>query len=163
MLWRELEEKNLVLKERALIGEIIAHLAEIETRKLYCDLMYHSLYDYCTEELGYTNDQAYRRISAMRLSKQLPQIKTKLENGSISLSSANMFSTLIKDSKMEKGEQVEVIRLSVSISKETLAKIEQVKSLYSKKNRNGESLDLDKVLDMMAQVALIILDGKSIL
>ncbi|GEM_PF-772574 len=189
--------KNLVLKERELIGDIIAHLAEIETRKLYCDQKYHSLYDYCTEELGYTNDQAYRRISAMKLSKQLPQVKEKLENGSISLSSANMFSTLIKDAKMEKSEQVKVlnliegksksetvtlfdhirsakqlpppakkrvvvkqtegskdVRLSVSISKETLAKIEQVKSLYAKKNRSGESLDLDKVLDIMAQAAL---------
>jgi len=120
--------------------------------------------------------QAYRRISAMKLSKQLPQIKAKLEDGSISLSSANMFSTLIKDSKMEKSEQVEVlsliegksknetaillddirdkkqlpppakkrvvvkqtegsrdVRLSVSISKETLAKIEQIRNLYSKK------------------------------
>ncbi len=189
--------KGLVLKERELIGEIIAHLAEIETRKLYCDLKYRSLYDYCTEELGYTNDQAYRRICAMRLTKQLPQVKEKLENGTISLSSANMFSVLIKDAKMEKPEQVKVlnliegksksetatlienirsekqlpppakkkvivkqtegskeVRLSVSISKETLDKIEQVKSLYANRNRNGESLDLDKVLDMMAQAAL---------
>ncbi len=189
--------KGLVLKERELIGEIIAHLAEIETRKLYCDLKYRSLYDYCTAELGYTNDQAYRRISAMRLTKQLPQVKEKLEDGTISLSSANMFSVLIKDTKMETQEQVEVlkliegksksetatlienirsekqlpppakkkvvvkqteganvVRLSVSISKETLAKIEQVKSLYAKKNKNGETFDLDKVLDMMAQAAL---------
>jgi len=141
--------------------------------------------------------QAYRRISAMRLTKQLPQIKAKIEDGSISLSSANMFSTLIKDSKMEKSEQVEVlslidgksksetatllddirskkllpppakkktivkqsdggkdVRLSVSISKETLAKIEQVRDLYSKKSSGDQPLDLDKVLDMMAQVAL---------
>ncbi len=189
--------KKLVMKERELIGEIIVHLAEIETRKLYCDLKYHSLYDYCTEELGYTSDQAYRRISAMRLSKQLPQVKEKLENGTISLSSANLLSVLIKDSKMEKAEQVEVlnliegkskretaalienirsekqlptpakkktvikqtegaedIRLSVSISKETLAKIEQVRNLYSKKSSGNQPLDLDKVLDMMAQAAL---------
>jgi len=189
--------KKLVIKERELIGEIIAHLAEIETRKLYCELKYHSLYDYCTEELGYTSDQAYRRISAMRLSKQLPQIKAKLEDGSISLSSANMLSTLIKDSKMDKSEQVEVlslldgksksvattiiddirskkqlpppqkkktivkqsdsgkdVRLSVSISKETLAKIEQVRNLYSKKSNGAQPLDFDEVLNMMAQVAL---------
>ncbi len=192
-----LETKKLVFKERELIGEIIAHLAEIETRKLYSDLKYQSLYDYCTEELGYSNDQAYRRISAMRLSKQLPQVKGKLENGTISLSSANMLSVLINDSKMEKIEQIEVlnliegksksetaalignirsekqlpspvkkktivkqaegsndIRLSVSISKETLAKIEQVKNLYSKKNNDSQPLDLDQVLDMMAQAAL---------
>ncbi len=53
--------KKLVIKERELIGEIIAHLAEIETRKLYCELKYHSLYDYCTEELGYTSDSSLQK------------------------------------------------------------------------------------------------------
>ena len=66
--------KNLVIQEKKLTANIIDHLQIIEQRKLYCDLKYKSLFDYAVKELLYSEDQAYRRISAVRLHLSLSKL-----------------------------------------------------------------------------------------
>ena len=75
------EIKKLVNDESKITGAIITHLEEVERRKLYSDLKYSSLFDYCVKELRYSEDQAYRRINAMRVSKKVPIIKEKIDSG----------------------------------------------------------------------------------
>ncbi|MCK5073284.1 MAG: hypothetical protein KAQ98_07645, partial [Bacteriovoracaceae bacterium] len=45
---------DLVKKERKTTSEILEHLEEIERRRLFCDLKYSSLFEYCTKELKYS-------------------------------------------------------------------------------------------------------------
>ncbi|OFZ47623.1 MAG: hypothetical protein A2381_09600 [Bdellovibrionales bacterium RIFOXYB1_FULL_37_110] len=92
--------KNLIKKERKLLSEIISHLEEIERRKLYSDLGYTSLFDYSLKELNYTEQQAWRRINAMRVLKTLPELKKNIDNGSLSLSSINLASNLFKEANI---------------------------------------------------------------
>jgi len=89
--------KDLVIQEKKLTANIIDHLQIIEQRKLYCDLKYKSLFDYAVGELSYSEDQAYRRLSAMRLSRKVPAAKEKIDNGELSLTNANLLSGFFKD------------------------------------------------------------------
>ncbi len=93
------ETKELVLKERQTTALILEHLREIEHRKLYADLGYPSLFEYCVRELGYPEASAQRRISSMRLLKELPEIKSKVADGKLSLS------TLAKAQSFFKNEE----------------------------------------------------------
>ena len=65
---------------------ILHHLREVDRRKLFSDLGYQSLFDYCVRELGYSEGQAGRRIQAMRLMRELPEIEDKIRTGNLSLS-----------------------------------------------------------------------------
>ncbi len=99
------QTKNLVGKEQKLLSVILSHLEEIERRKLYCDLECTSLFDYSIKELGYTVQQAWRRINGMRVLKTLPELKTDIDEGSLSLSSINLASSLFKEAKINSVEE----------------------------------------------------------
>src|SRR6185503_20452586 len=73
--------RELVARERELLTEILRHLHEVQRRRLFSDLGYKSLFEYAVKELAYSEDQAHRRINAMRLLREVPQIETKIETG----------------------------------------------------------------------------------
>lgn len=64
--------ESLIRQERELLTSVLHHLHEIDRRRLYCSLGYKSLFDFAVRHLGYPEDQAYRRISAMKLLRELP-------------------------------------------------------------------------------------------
>jgi len=101
---------NLIGQEQKLLSKILMHLQEIERRKLYCDLGYSSLYDYCLKELRYSPQQAWRRINAMRLMKKLPELINSIDDGTLTLSSINLASNLFKEAKIDnKADQLQII------------------------------------------------------
>lgn len=88
--------RKLVATERRIGVEILECLYEIERRKAYSELKYDGLFTYCIKELGFTDSQAYQRIQAMRALKELPELKTKIESGTLSVSSISKVQTHIK-------------------------------------------------------------------
>jgi hypothetical protein len=46
---------GLVRREHDLMSDLLAHLAELDERRLYLDLGFTSLFAYCTESLGFCN------------------------------------------------------------------------------------------------------------
>jgi HNH endonuclease len=74
-----------VKSERQILTAILHHLREIEVRKLFSELGYPSLFDYAVFELKYSRGEAGRKIQAMRLLKELPQIEEKIESGALNL------------------------------------------------------------------------------
>ena len=91
------ETLKLVRRERELLTVILHHLREIERRRLYCH--HPSLFAYATEVLGYSADQAYRRIAAMRLMNEMPGIEEKIESGQINLTHVGIAQGLFKQEK----------------------------------------------------------------
>ena len=79
--------KELVATERRIGIAILDCLHEIERRKAYGELGYDGLFTYCVKELGFSDSQAYQRIQAMRALKDLPELKAKIESGSLNVSS----------------------------------------------------------------------------
>ncbi len=67
---------------------VIDHLREIHTRRLHLRRGFSSLFDYAVRELGYSDSAASRRISALKLCEDLPEVRDGLQDGSISLTTA---------------------------------------------------------------------------
>jgi 5-methylcytosine-specific restriction endonuclease McrA len=88
--------KTLRQREREVLTEILHHLREVERRRLFCDLGYKSLFEYACRELSYSEDEAYRRINAMRLLRELPEIEERIAQGALSLSALSVAGSAFK-------------------------------------------------------------------
>lgn len=84
------ETDRLAREERLLLTELLHHLREMDRRRLFVTLGYGSLFAYGVGRLGYTEDEAYRRISAMRILKELPEVETKIASCVLSLTNISM-------------------------------------------------------------------------
>jgi len=78
-------------KEREASAELVAHLAELDTRAaLYVADGYGSLFSYCTKALRLSEDAACNRIEAARVCRQYPCILELLAAGTLSLTSVRL-------------------------------------------------------------------------
>ncbi|MEI8346891.1 MAG: HNH endonuclease signature motif containing protein [Pseudomonadota bacterium] len=93
----------LVKEEKELTWKVLQHLQEVDRRKLFCDLGYSSLFNYCVDYLHYSEGEAHLRISSMRLMKQVPAVKNAIEQGELSLTNASLLSRHIKEQEKESG------------------------------------------------------------
>jgi len=80
----------LARRERGATVELVAHLAELDARKLYLGLGYGSLFGYCTGALRLAEHAAYNRIEAARLSRRVPRVLVRLADGTLNLSSLRL-------------------------------------------------------------------------
>src|SRR5450432_536968 len=76
----------LVQREHELLSDFLAHLAELDERRLYLDLGFSSLFAYCTEALGLSKSSAGRRIAAARVCRKFPQAFAHADRGELELS-----------------------------------------------------------------------------
>jgi 5-methylcytosine-specific restriction endonuclease McrA len=90
--------RKLAHHERYILTEVLQHLAEIQSRKLFSP-KYRSLFEYARIELGYSEDQAARRIAAMRLLRELPELEKKITTGLLSLSVLGLAQTHFRNEK----------------------------------------------------------------
>ena len=65
--------------------------------------------DYVTRELGYDSASAMRRIDSMRLLKELPEVETKIERGTLSLTAVARAQCFFKKEKVEIEKKRELI------------------------------------------------------
>jgi hypothetical protein len=89
--------KNLAQTERTTLTKILHHLREIDRRRLYSDLGCASLFDYAVRHLQYSEGQAGRRIQAMRLLREIPEIEAKIESGALTLSNICQAQSFFRD------------------------------------------------------------------
>jgi hypothetical protein len=76
----------LAERERQALSELLVFLEEVDRRKLYCERKCGSIFQYCVKVLKYSEASAQRRIDAMKLNRELPEIKSKIESGELNLS-----------------------------------------------------------------------------
>ena len=95
------ETDRVVQREREITTAVLHHIREVERRRLFSALKFSSLSQYMIERLHYSEDQAHRRISAMRLLQELPELEPKLQAGELSLTSLNMARTLFRKEKKQ--------------------------------------------------------------
>ena len=100
------DTKSLSHRERHVTTQILWHLREIDKRRLYSDLKYSSLWDYVTQELGYSAGTAHRRITAARALEEMPELETKLNQGDLNLSDIASVLKEFKDSPTAKKREV---------------------------------------------------------
>ena len=98
--------KRLISLERQTLAQILSHLKIINDKKIFTQLGYHSLLDYLVKEFKYSEAAAYRRISALRLARKIPQVQEKIAAGEINLSSATKLNSLLDLKEKSSGEKV---------------------------------------------------------
>jgi 5-methylcytosine-specific restriction endonuclease McrA len=96
----------LAAEERKLAASILWYLHEIQIRRLYAEKGYASLFEYAVQALGYSEAAAGRRIAAMRLLVDVPEIEPALQNGQVNLSTLSTIQTFIQKKSQRNGESV---------------------------------------------------------
>jgi hypothetical protein len=76
----------LVRRESHAIAELVAHLAEVDARRLYRDQAFPSMHQYCVDALHLSEGAAYKRIAAARTARRFPVILEMLAGGRLHLS-----------------------------------------------------------------------------
>jgi hypothetical protein len=76
----------LVLDERRNSAQLLAHLSEVEERRLYSREAFSSMYDYCVKRLRMAEGSAYRRIRSARATRRFPIILDMVAKGKVHLS-----------------------------------------------------------------------------
>ena len=82
--------KHLAEREREATAALIAHLAELDKRRLYLAEGCSSLFTYCTQVLHLSEHAAYGRIQAARAARRFPVILERLAEGSVNLTTVGL-------------------------------------------------------------------------
>ncbi|MGZ3696155.1 MAG: HNH endonuclease [Bdellovibrionota bacterium] len=102
--------KALVSEERETTTAILHYLAEIGRRKLYAKADCSSLFDFCVRVLGYSEQEAQRRISGSRVMKENPEIEKKIENGALSLSAIAQAQIFFRREESTPEQKTEILK-----------------------------------------------------
>src|SRR5882762_2389326 len=85
--------KVLARCEREATASLIAHLAELDARRLYLGAGFSSLFTYCCEVLHLSEPAAYNRIEAARAARRWPVILGMVGEGALSLATVRLLSS----------------------------------------------------------------------
>ena len=85
-----------VRQEKLCTTLLLQHLLEIEKRSLHLEQGHFNLHSFLVFEFKYSDSEAATRLQAMKLLKAHPEVKEKMEKGTISLSQAADISRFIK-------------------------------------------------------------------
>src|SRR3990170_5309855 len=94
--------QTLLVRDRRLTAEVVAHLAEVDARKLYLDHACSSMFTYCVERLHMSEPTAYKRIEAARAARRFPVIFARVAAGELHLAAVTLLARrLSEDNHLE--------------------------------------------------------------
>ena len=96
-------------REREIMVNGILHLRENERRMLYARMGYPDLKSYCVKELRTSESGAWRRIHAMRLLREFPELALKLGAGALKLCQLNEASSLFNRIQIPAQTKLEIL------------------------------------------------------
>lgn len=103
--------------ERRITVDVLLHLREVERRGLHLKRGFPSMYEYAVRELRYAEGAAYRRVQAMRLLRDIPEMEEKLTAGTLSVTTASKIQNAYRNQPNEK-KAAAVARVEGRSSKE---------------------------------------------
>lgn len=86
---------QLARGEARVTALLVAHLAEIDARRLYLSAGFPSLFAYCVRELHLSEAAAYRRITAARVARRFPMVLDLIARGAIHLAALSIVGPLL--------------------------------------------------------------------
>src|SRR3954465_15401241 len=66
-------------------ADLLVHLAEIEERRLAREMAFPTMFAFCVDELGFSEDQAYNRTTVARAARRIPAMLDALRSGAVHL------------------------------------------------------------------------------
>jgi len=95
------ETARVADRERRTTAELLALLAELDSRRLYLGAGYSSLFAYCTQALRFSESAAYSRITAARAARRFPILYTLLTGGDVTLTTVSLLAAHLTDENHE--------------------------------------------------------------
>ena len=77
---------RVAAREREATRTLIEHLVEVDRRRSFLALGFSSLHEFAVKSLKLSDGAAARRIQAVRLSRDLPEVVDQVRTGEVSLS-----------------------------------------------------------------------------
>lgn len=77
--------REVVARTNRGAASLIAHLAEVDSRRLYLDAACSSMFAYCTQRLGFDEGAAFKRIAVARLVRRIPMVLEMIAAGRVHL------------------------------------------------------------------------------
>jgi hypothetical protein len=74
---------DLIRRGNAVEAELLAHLGEVDARKLYLEQAFPSMFVFCLRALHFSESVAYKRISAARAARRHPEILAAVRRGEL--------------------------------------------------------------------------------
>ena len=88
---------TLVCTSRATEAAMLAHLAEVDARKLYLAAACASMHVYCVRVLRMSEDAAFKRITAARTARRFPTLFGAVADGRLHLTAVGMLAPHLTD------------------------------------------------------------------
>jgi 5-methylcytosine-specific restriction endonuclease McrA len=87
--------------ERRAAADLVALLAEVDSRRLYLGQGYPSLFAWCTGALRLSEPAAYSRITVARAARRYPMIVAQLADGDMTLTTVTLLAAHLTDENHE--------------------------------------------------------------
>ena len=92
---------SLAAQDRTTTAQLIAHIAEVDHRRLYAPAGYASMHVYCVEKLHLSESAAFRRIQVARAARTYAQVYLALEQGRVHLSGLMLLAPHLRPENVE--------------------------------------------------------------
>jgi len=76
---------KLVRQERVSLAYVLALIGEVDARRLHVPAGFSSMHAFCVNELGFSDDAAFKRIQAARAARRFPVLFLALAEGRLHL------------------------------------------------------------------------------
>jgi hypothetical protein len=93
--------KTLCGQGRVVLARLLAHLVEVEERRLHLEAACPSMLQFCVQRLGMSEDEACRRIQAARLARRFPELLVRIERGDLTLSTMALLQDALTEATYE--------------------------------------------------------------
>ena len=125
---------ELMGQSRRVEADVVAHIAEVDERRLYAREAFPSMFAYCTDVLHLSEAEAYLRIAAARASREHPMLLTMLADGRLHLTAiAKLAPHLTRENR-----EALLERATHRSKRQVERKLERLQALMGSKGRDGD-------------------------
>jgi hypothetical protein len=153
--------EDLIAEEREILVAVLRYLEEVQRRRLYAQLGFDSLFSFAIGRLRLSGDQAQRRIQAMRVMREIPEIEPSLTSGDLSLTNLLLADYHIRQEEkihhscMGREEKAAVVQLVVGKSKrEAELALAMISSMEAQPRPDSERVVSSDFLELRLTVPL---------
>jgi hypothetical protein len=91
----------MLARDGVLTATLLAHIAEVDARRLYAPAGFSSMFMYCLRELRFSEDAAWRRIQAARAARRFPVLFQAVAEGRLHLTAVCLIAPHLTPANMD--------------------------------------------------------------
>ncbi|MFL5398561.1 MAG: HNH endonuclease [Myxococcales bacterium] len=89
---REILRRSCVVE-----ADLLVHFAEIEERRLHSEMAFPTMFAFCVDELGFSEDQAWNRTTVARAARRIPAMLDSLRSGAVHLTGLRLLARCLTE------------------------------------------------------------------